>query len=164
VIYHAATRLRFLWNLLFGNLCRLAQNRRVSLMLSSCLLCRYLRSTRCQPTCGDYSVFRKQLHDCLIVIALVFKISPKQRVYSKSLFMYMTGVENQPTFRRNSSVRLQVRRTVQVRNERETDLSPTHGAEPFLRSRHSRTSQHFMEPKGSLSRSQEPSTGPYPEP
>jgi hypothetical protein len=40
----------------------------------------------------------------------------------------------------------------------------THGAEPFLRSRYSRTSQHFMEPEGSLPCSQEPSTGPYPEP
>jgi hypothetical protein len=46
--------------------------------------------------------------------------------------------------------------------------SLTHGAEPFLRSRqlcsYSRTSQHFMEPEGSSSCSQEPSTGPYPEP
>jgi hypothetical protein len=46
--------------------------------------------------------------------------------------------------------------------------SLTHGAEPFLRScqlcSYSRTSQHFMEPEGSLLCSQEPSTGPYPEP
>jgi hypothetical protein len=46
--------------------------------------------------------------------------------------------------------------------------SLTHGAEPFLRSRqlcsYSRTSQHFMELEGLLSYSQEPFTGPYPEP
>jgi hypothetical protein len=44
----------------------------------------------------------------------------------------------------------------------------TYGAEPFLRScqlcSHSRTSKHFMEQGGSLPRSQEPSSGPYPEP
>jgi hypothetical protein len=44
----------------------------------------------------------------------------------------------------------------------------THGAEAFLRSRqlcsHSRISQRFMEPEGSLPPSQEPSIGPYPEP
>jgi hypothetical protein len=34
----------------------------------------------------------------------------------------------------------------------------------LMECRHSRTSQHFMEPKGSLLCSQEPSTGPYPEP
>jgi hypothetical protein len=43
----------------------------------------------------------------------------------------------------------------------------TRGAEHFLRSRqlfsHSRTSQHFMKPEGSLPCSQEPSTGLYPE-
>jgi hypothetical protein len=43
-----------------------------------------------------------------------------------------------------------------------------HGAEPFLRSRqlcsYSRFSQHFMEPECSLPCSQEPFTGPSPEP
>jgi hypothetical protein len=47
-------------------------------------------------------------------------------------------------------------------------VSLTHGVEPFLRSRqscsHSRTSQHFIEPEGALLCSQEPSTGPCPEP
>jgi hypothetical protein len=42
--------------------------------------------------------------------------------------------------------------------------SLTHGAEPFLRSRqlcsYSRTSQHFMEPEGSLLCSQEPLLAP----
>jgi hypothetical protein len=42
-----------------------------------------------------------------------------------------------------------------------------YGPEPFLRSRqlcsHTRISQRFMGPEGSIPRSQEPSTGPYPE-
>jgi hypothetical protein len=46
--------------------------------------------------------------------------------------------------------------------------SLTHGAEPFLRSRqlciYSKTSQHIMEPECSLSCSQEPFIGFYPEP
>jgi hypothetical protein len=44
----------------------------------------------------------------------------------------------------------------------------TYGAEPFLRScqmcSHSGTSQRFKEPECSSPCSQEPSTGPYPEP
>jgi hypothetical protein len=44
----------------------------------------------------------------------------------------------------------------------------TYGTDPLLRScqlcSHSRTSQHFMEPEGSLPHSQEPYIGPYPEP
>jgi hypothetical protein len=44
----------------------------------------------------------------------------------------------------------------------------TYGIGPFLRScklcSHSGTSQHFMQPEDSTSCSQEPSTGPYPDP
>jgi hypothetical protein len=48
------------------------------------------------------------------------------------------------------------------------NYSLTHGVQPFSRSRqlcsHSRISEHFMEPEGSIPRPQKPSTGPYPEP
>jgi hypothetical protein len=47
-------------------------------------------------------------------------------------------------------------------------IALTYGADAFLRSyqfcSHSRTSQYFIEPEGSLPCLQEPSTGPYPEP
>jgi hypothetical protein len=58
---------------------------------------------------------------------------------------------------------------ISLRSQHPTSTSSlqTLGAEPCLRSRqlrsYSRTYKHFMEPEGSLQRSQQPSTGPYPE-
>jgi hypothetical protein len=55
-----------------------------------------------------------------------------------------------------------------IRHYKEWKTDWLHGAEPFLKSRplcsYSRISQQFLEPEGSLSRSQESSTGPYTQP
>jgi hypothetical protein len=60
----------------------------------------------------------------------------------------------------------QVHKQTDFRTQHLTPLRSllAYGAQPFLRSRqlcsHSRTSQHFMEPEGSLPCPQQPSTGP----
>jgi hypothetical protein len=80
---------------------------------------------------------------------------------------YVISLQQEVLIRIYDASILQIFRCTKTEINRYMSISRTHGAEPFLRSRqlcsYSRTSQHFMEPEGSLPCSQKPYTGPYPQ-